>query len=320
MVRASSPGDLLSLIPYLLGFQPEESLVMLAFAGKRVVFTARVDLPVPAKPFEHGTAELVAEHFAGLARHHGADGVLLAAFTRHEAEGAAVLGVAQEVCGGLLLSAWVSDGQTFCEVHHGLAGPAEPYDPQTSSAVATAVYEGMTVLPSRDDVAASAAADPPERRTRVKELLGRFPARQMTEAQERLDELVDGYAELRLLSEDEIAELLVLCRDLAVRDRAWTVMSRDNADVALDFWGQVARAAPLDDSAPAVSLMGMAAWVSGNGALMLCCADRVAVEHPRYSMGQLLMDLAVSSVHPKEWEEIRHHLTDDDHGVDHSAA
>ena len=34
-------------MPYLLGFQPTNSLVLLAFHGKRVIFQARVDLPPP---------------------------------------------------------------------------------------------------------------------------------------------------------------------------------------------------------------------------------------------------------------------------------
>ncbi|WP_157756990.1 DUF4192 domain-containing protein [Plantactinospora sp. KBS50] len=43
MVR--SPADLIAAVPFLLGFHPSESLVVVALRGSRVAFAARVDLP-----------------------------------------------------------------------------------------------------------------------------------------------------------------------------------------------------------------------------------------------------------------------------------
>ncbi len=49
-VRVRDPGELLAALPYLLGFHPRDSLVVIAFdgpSGRRVGLTQRVDLPAP---------------------------------------------------------------------------------------------------------------------------------------------------------------------------------------------------------------------------------------------------------------------------------
>ncbi len=50
-VRVTSTTDLLALIPYLLGFQPESSLVLVAITDDgRLRNAARLDLPTATAP------------------------------------------------------------------------------------------------------------------------------------------------------------------------------------------------------------------------------------------------------------------------------
>jgi hypothetical protein len=44
ILRISGPADLLGAVPYLLGFHPQESLVIIGLADRQVVVTARIDL------------------------------------------------------------------------------------------------------------------------------------------------------------------------------------------------------------------------------------------------------------------------------------
>jgi len=44
-LRAKNPGDLLAMVPYLLGFHPEDSVVLLTLGEGPDRFHARVDLP-----------------------------------------------------------------------------------------------------------------------------------------------------------------------------------------------------------------------------------------------------------------------------------
>ena len=48
-LRVRRPADLLAVVPYLLGFQPDESLVAVLVRGGRVLLTVRMDL-APAPP------------------------------------------------------------------------------------------------------------------------------------------------------------------------------------------------------------------------------------------------------------------------------
>lgn len=43
-LRISSPSDLIAAVPYLIGFTPAESVVLVGLSGKRVVVTIRIDI------------------------------------------------------------------------------------------------------------------------------------------------------------------------------------------------------------------------------------------------------------------------------------
>ena len=58
-LRASGPSEILQVIPYLLGFHPERSVVLVAMRGKTVVVSVRYDLAAPpelAEPFCHSAS------------------------------------------------------------------------------------------------------------------------------------------------------------------------------------------------------------------------------------------------------------------------
>ncbi|EWS99935.1 hypothetical protein N865_19640 [Intrasporangium oryzae NRRL B-24470] len=49
-LRLRSPGELITAIPYLLGFEPARSLVAVALKDGRLGLTSRIDLPDPGEP------------------------------------------------------------------------------------------------------------------------------------------------------------------------------------------------------------------------------------------------------------------------------
>jgi hypothetical protein len=55
-----SPADLIAAVPYLLGFHPADSVVVVAMRGRRITFAARADLPDLADPGD------AARHLAGV--------------------------------------------------------------------------------------------------------------------------------------------------------------------------------------------------------------------------------------------------------------
>src|SRR5450432_1690617 len=71
--KLKTPADIVDAVPYLLGFQPHDSLVVLSLRGerKRVGLTARVDLPQPE------LAAQCARDFVGyLTRDHAAHAIV----------------------------------------------------------------------------------------------------------------------------------------------------------------------------------------------------------------------------------------------------
>ncbi|HEX6075419.1 MAG TPA: DUF4192 family protein, partial [Micromonosporaceae bacterium] len=49
-LRLRSASDLLAAVPYLIGFHPSDSLVLVGFGDRMVRFLARADLPEPGDP------------------------------------------------------------------------------------------------------------------------------------------------------------------------------------------------------------------------------------------------------------------------------
>ncbi|WP_323961541.1 DUF4192 domain-containing protein [Arthrobacter sp. JZ12] len=76
-ISVSNPADILSYIPHVLGFQPQESLVFLSMSGKRIGATLRLDLPMAeADPLDY--AQSVRSY---LEADTSADGVLMVLYT-----------------------------------------------------------------------------------------------------------------------------------------------------------------------------------------------------------------------------------------------
>ena len=48
-LNLTSPGELITAIPFLLGFHPRRSVLLMALRQRRLSLTQRLDLPDPAR-------------------------------------------------------------------------------------------------------------------------------------------------------------------------------------------------------------------------------------------------------------------------------
>ncbi|MEO8908168.1 MAG: DUF4192 domain-containing protein [Microbacteriaceae bacterium] len=79
IVKTTQPQDLLALVPQLVGFRPQNSLVLVAFRGNRTCGAYRVDLPVPSSD---STYKRMATTLIGmLCKVRGADGLIPVIYT-----------------------------------------------------------------------------------------------------------------------------------------------------------------------------------------------------------------------------------------------
>jgi hypothetical protein len=97
--------------------------------------------------------------------------------------------------------------------------------------------------------------------------------------------------------------LLGVVQDLLVRDIAWLLMTRADAELHFELWRQVMTAADDDLLPPAGSLCAFAAWLSGRGAVAATAIDRVAEVAPDYRMLRLIRDALESGLSPDYWDE-----------------
>lgn len=150
-----SPADMVAAVPYLLGFHPADSVVVVAVRGRRVVFAARGDLPAPGA--DPGPA---ARHLAQVVARQDADAATVVGY----GPAARVTGVVDAIgdaltaTGVVVLDALrVTEGRWFsylCAEPSCCPPEGTPYDPAASQVSAAAVFAGQVALPDRAALAA----------------------------------------------------------------------------------------------------------------------------------------------------------------------
>lgn len=311
-----NPQELLGLIPYLIGFRPAESFVLLMFSGSQLVLTARIDLPAP------DSATALADYHRELAETYGVTGVLGVVFSDRFVPATELLdrwhaawsrSEPPESGGGcVILGAWYADGRRCWSRAPGSPAARSggiPYDPLSSEAAATAVMAGLPTYGSREELAALVAGPPASDRAELAALTARTvrdldpvpaPARRAL-----IRELVAAAAGAGADAGDETcARLAVLAGDIGARDVAWSMITRETADDHVDLWTRVVRRTVERFALGPLALAGVAAWIAGQGALMNCCIERGEAIDDSYSMIGLLAEISSRGIPPTVWQEL----------------
>jgi len=284
-------------LPYLFGFRPDQSVIVLGLKGRRIDGAARLDVSVA---LDSGLdAELLRQRLATVTGQ-GRRVIVVAWHDDAEVARRAVTAVIDAI-GSPAMTVIVSGGR--CQADDG------PWQ-SCPEGVAEADEAGLTVLPSRATVEASVAgpsgfeadvaarAWPPicemvetmtlnERRARAKHLLKR------------------GLVMPGLVSSGNCLELAALARQGRVRDVMTAPMTTESAPNHVELWSAVVSQVP-DVGAPAVlGLLGLAAWLAGEGAVQVCCVERGLKLEPDHSLLRLVDTINVMGVDPREWAKVR---------------
>jgi len=303
------PDELLAIIPYLVGFHPDESIVAVFIKSGRIVLTARMDLPP-----ESAAGEL-AEQIDYIAKHHGTHALAIVAYSAAGLATHRLLTRLMDRLGKHKLTdvlhvghgRWwsLTCGEDCCP----LSGT--PFDLSSHPVSAAAVFAGLGALASRQELAASISGPPEAELPRLQALVELMLA--------DLEDLEDHIAAARLtgrlvdsatsdpgvLDERTCLLLGLLVADMHVRDLAWALISPTNAEEHVRLWGGVVARVPPTLAAAPLCLLGMAAWVGGSGALLNCCCERLANVDPSYSMGRLLCEISAQALPPSVWQQMR---------------
>lgn len=314
-LTARSPEDLLALAPFVLGFWPEESIVMFTFGAGRP-FHARTDLPPPA---EQGPATLrhLEELLLRPAREHGVEKVVLLYFGARPDAPAAVhraLRRAFRRARIRVVAAYHADGRRYFELHH--PDPAartrpHPYDVSCHPIVVRGLVEGRIAHRSRAEMVASLEPDPQAADAVCVALVSGgvcdagvpTDARAVREEGDWVQTLV-----ARLVVDDavpsdvEVARMVWVLQVPRVRDAAWSLIDRASAQAHVRLWQGVVRRVPDGLVAPAAALLGWAAWQAGDGAQAWAAVDRCLRGQPDYALAHHLGRLLEQAVPPERWE------------------
>ncbi|GGK64540.1 hypothetical protein Ppa06_18690 [Planomonospora parontospora subsp. parontospora] len=303
-----STEDVLGAVPYLLGFHPAESLVVIGLRGSppkgRVHLTVRWDLPLadhdlsrilPLLRKEEITQVIVVGYGSGPLVTPAAD---------------AAVALFREGGIRLLDALRVEDGRYWsyvCSRTDCCPPSGAPYDREAGAVAVRAVAHGLVALPDRETLERSLAPVGGAARTAMRGVTGRVAEelRRRIAGCEDPDGLAagivaDGTARVRAaigvyaaggrLDDEQAARLGFDLAVIRIRDEAWALITDDAHDAHRRLWQDLTRRLEPRFVPPAASLLAMAAWRDGDSALASVALARAHEADPGYSMANLLMD------------------------------
>jgi hypothetical protein len=307
-LRISSPAGLLAVVPHLLGFTPENSLVVLGVAplSGRVRFALRYDLPDPPDAAE--SAGIAAHAASILARYQLATAVVAGYGPGPLVTPAAdsIRGTASRAGVELLDVLRVQDGRFWsylCSEPACCPADGVPFDAAAHPASVVLADAGLPVLPGRDALAVTiapltgpAAEAMAEATRRAERVAARLIASAGPRALERpglaaVRAAVQAYRDGRTVSSPvRHAWLALVLTSVRIRDDAWARMDPAHRDAHRRLWTDVVRRAQPGYVAAPASLLAFTAWQCGDGTLANIALERALADTPGYSMALLLQE------------------------------
>jgi hypothetical protein len=320
-LRLSSPEQVLAAVPYLLGFMPSRSLVVLSLRDKQVGLTMRLDLDTPPPELRRvvvnrlhadraTTAILIVfdpDDSGGPGSRPGSRFArpLIRTLRR---EGLAVKD-AMGVRKGRFWS-YLCNEPTCCPPN-GRALPVAG-EPDHSLVASTFVAMGTAPLSSREELSASVHAASPERQTELAPAFERALAAPAAYPLQRWWEAVLRYTEApprRPLPDTEIAHLIVSLGEVTVRDEIVSWTAGDEITGVLAVLRELAPCAPAPFDAQVLASLAWAAFSFGDGALAAVALERALSVDPEHNLARLLGVALESGVTPQQLRAISTELS-----------
>ena len=306
-----SEADVLALIPFTLGFHPEDSLVLVTLGAGSRPFHARIDLP-------DGLEELgcVVERLVLAAVRNDAERAMVVLYTEDEClaeAAAAMLGGALAAAGVAVLLSMRADGHRWyplgVDSWDTRALEGVPYDVRSHELTSLSVLEGKVTFRNREELVDSLTPVDPEA---VEELFTAYAALGRLDPSDRSLLVAEGrwlveQLRMRLDRSDPMpastaARVLRAVGERDVRDLAWCEITARDAEAHVRLWRDLVRRSPEELVAPVAGLLAFSAWLAGDGALAWCAVDRSLRADPDHVLARLVGRALDAAMPPSSWE------------------
>ena len=311
-LRITSPDAAVAITPYLLGFTPTDSLVLMFSDPELPQRSLRVDLPdqidlrwlqgilagVPHPPLRTVVVIVYADTVPFSFAQAVIDWVT------------SVFDPALEV-----LDSVIVHDEAMHSLMHAIQGgqPVPMSEIENHPVVAECVAHGMSRLASRDALHALLEFVDDEFSAAVTDLLdGGSPS---ASSYEQLRDMLERRAFEALLSRLDLTAFDVMivglaCSDVFARDPLSTLLlnehegDREMLHAVRDRLGFCVAHLPDDLAGPTAATLALLSWSQGDGASALVAADRAMAADPTNTLGPLVSDALQHGLPPETWANV----------------
>jgi hypothetical protein len=334
-LKLNDPGELLETLPYLIGFHPEASVVLVGLDQGRVTVTARLDISAARRGIEVDSSVHVLLQAA-------ASAAIVAIFAAPDDVTMGLVPSSVPLPHGEVVAdiraalqhhdidpidfLFVQDGRWWCYDGRAMGCPecqgGTELPGDAAVGPASAVFAGLQALPNRD--ALTAVLEPDHDAIRERHRPG-IEALQRSLARGRLDPRVERerrsvkralFAAARdsdqalfpqptvNLSSAKVGRFAVGLADIEIRDALWLAIDQHRLD-GRGLWLLLSQRLPAPyDSAP-LFLFGWASWRAGSGTLASIAAERALASRPGYTAAELLLSAVQTGLDPFRTPKLR---------------
>ena len=320
MTTVKTPHDLLAAVPFLIGYHPTDSLVLISVKSDSLEMAMRIDFP---KNPPEGSYQLLASHL----KRDNSEGALIVAYEPADSlAGPEVLhNVADAVASldipirELMLvrnNHWRS---LLCSDDKCCPPEGNQIEEFVNSRIAAEQVASGKVLPFSDaeglthSISATILAKDINWNAQVVGFRVDPDANNLNELQrdgaESILLLADFYSQNGFCKDyDLMARVLGRLSDIQVRDFALGCHTDQTINSYWSMWRDLLRIAPPKFVAPVASVFASIAYENGEGALAHRALDRAIEDDPEYSLARLLRRVFSSGWPPSGFAQLRSEL------------
>jgi len=318
MTTLTTPKDLIAAVPFLIGFNPTDSIVLLSLNSDAIAMAIRIDFPDQIGADE---LRLLTSHLS----RDGADSVIAIFYSTE-------IGQSQNEIMSEVLAAITDFGLSLREV---ITVEKDRYRSLICEDLSCCPSQGSQ-LPELIDsrIAAEQVAQgrpipyatleqlvdsisPLDSDEELLELIGsvelidyeKDPIAFQRQGASAVDEFMEEFKSHGLVRDKALISLiLVRLKDLQVRDYALGSVSAESLDIYFTAWRWLLRIAPKGYIAPVANLFAAVAYERGDGALAQRALDRSDCDDQSYAMSKLLRQVFNSGWAPNSFAQMRSEL------------